>query len=100
VPSNIVSEGYFETLDVPILHGRDFKVTDNADSPRVGRRSQQFARKFFANADPIGKRFRLWRESGPLVEIVGWPDRARTFFPKRGAAGDLYLPLAQNPQTR
>ena len=100
VPSNIVSEGYFETLDVPILHGRDFKVTDNADSPRVAVASQQFARKFFANADPIGKRFRLWRESGPLVEIVGLARQSAYFFPSEAPQEILYLPLAQNPQSQ
>jgi macrolide transport system ATP-binding/permease protein len=100
VPANIVSEGYFETLNVPILQGRDFKVTDDADSPRVAIASQQFARKFFPNADPIGKRFRLWRESGPLVEIVGLARQSAYYFPSEPPQEILYLPLAQNPQTQ
>jgi predicted lysophospholipase L1 biosynthesis ABC-type transport system permease subunit len=62
--------------------------------------SQQFARKFFPNADPIGKRFRLWRESGPLVEIVGLARQSAYYFPSEPPQEILYLPLAQNPQTQ
>jgi predicted permease len=101
VPSNVVSEGYFETLDVPILRGRDFKVTDNADSPRVAIASQRFARTYFPNdANPIGKRFRLGRPSGPLVEIVGLARQSPYQFPSEPPQDVLYLPLAQNPQTQ
>jgi hypothetical protein len=100
VPSNVVSEGYFETLNVPILRGRDFKATDKADSPRVAIASQQFAHTFFPNADPIGKRFRLWRPSGPPVEIVGLATESKYYFPSEPPLEILYLPLAQNPQAQ
>ncbi|MGO9095412.1 MAG: ABC transporter permease [Bryobacteraceae bacterium] len=100
VPANIVSEGYFETLSVPILRGRDFQVTDNADSPRVAIASQQFARQYFPHADPIGKRFRLGRGSGPMVEIVGLARQSPYQFPGEPPQDILYLPLAQNPQTQ
>jgi macrolide transport system ATP-binding/permease protein len=100
VPTNIVSEGYFQTVNVPVLQGRDFKVTDKAESPRVAIVSEQFARKFFPNQDPVGKRFRLDGREGPLVEIVGLARQSQYFFLGEPPQDVLYLPLAQNPQTQ
>ncbi|MGC9970792.1 MAG: ABC transporter permease [Bryobacteraceae bacterium] len=100
VPANIVSEGYFETVDVPILQGRDFRMTDSADSPRVAIASEQFARKFYPNQDPVGKRFRLDGRDGPPVEIVGLAKQSKYFFLAEPPQDFLYLPLAQNPQTQ
>jgi predicted permease len=100
VPANIVSEGYFQTVNVPVLQGRDFKVTDNADAPRVAIASQHFARKFYPNQDPVGKRFRLDGRDGPPVEIVGLARQSQYYFLGEPPQDVLYLPLAQNPQTQ
>ena len=100
VPANIVSEGYFETVNVPILQGRDFKVTDNTDAPRVAIASQRFARKFYPNQDPVGKRFWLDGRNGPPVEIVGLARQSQYYFLGEPPQDVLYLPLAQNPQTQ
>ena len=100
VPANIVSEGYFQTVNVPVLQGRDFKVTDNADAPHVAIASQHFARKFYPNQDPVGKRFRLDGRDGPPVEIVGLARQSQYYFLGEPPQDVLYLPLAQNPQTQ
>ncbi|HEY6229658.1 MAG TPA: ABC transporter permease [Pyrinomonadaceae bacterium] len=73
-----ISDDYFKTLGVPILKGREFNQRDSVKAPGVVIVNQAFAKKFFPNEDPIGKRIKPgisttdqksdWRE---IVGIVG-----------------------------
>ena len=54
VRSNVVGPGFFTTLGVPILAGRDFADSDTATSPHVGIINQEFARRFLPNQNPLG----------------------------------------------
>ena len=67
-----IGPGYFAALGVPMVAGREFTEQDNRQAPRVAIINQTFARKYFGNANPIGKR--LWgvsqRKRYP-VQIVG-----------------------------
>jgi len=53
-----VSPGYFDTLETPILNGRDFSRSDTGNSTRVAIVNQNFARRYFGETDPLGKTFR------------------------------------------
>jgi predicted permease len=64
VMSNTVSEGYFDTLNVPIVKGRAFEVSDRAESRPVAIVNEMFARKYYPNQNPIGKRLRLKGANG------------------------------------
>jgi len=75
--SHIVSNGYFETAGVPLLRGRYFATSDSAGSQLVAIVNQAMAKRFWPNADPIGRRFRYgvpgespsaWRT---VVGVVG-----------------------------
>jgi macrolide transport system ATP-binding/permease protein len=98
VVSNTVSEGYFDTVGVPIMEGREFQVTDRADSRRVAVVNELFARKYYPNQTAIGKRFRLNSTSGPVIEIVGVAKQSKYFFLVEPLFEYVYLPLTQNPQ--
>ncbi len=54
VRSNVAGPGFFRTLGVPILAGRDFTDADTAASPHVGIINQEFARRFLPNQNPLG----------------------------------------------
>jgi predicted permease len=54
VRSNVVGPGFFSTLGVPILAGRDFADSDTASSPHVGIINEQFAQRFLPNMNPLG----------------------------------------------
>src|SRR5215472_3881353 len=55
-----VSPGYFATLEIPIIAGRDFNDHDTATSPKVAIVNQAFAKKFLPGAaPPIGQVFRV-----------------------------------------
>jgi len=70
---NEVSEGFFDTLGIPIVAGRDFNSHETPASPPVAIINQTMARKYFGSANPLGKHYRT-REGDHLtepVEIVG-----------------------------
>ena len=69
---NIVSPGYFETLQTKILSGRDFDEHDTAAAPKVAIVNEEFAKQFAKSANPVGMKFRVRRlQSTQLYEIVG-----------------------------
>jgi len=54
VRSNVAGPGFFTTLGVPVLAGRDFADSDTETSPHVGIINEQFAKRFFPNRNPLG----------------------------------------------
>ena len=96
--SNTVSENFFDTLKVPIVHGRGFQETDRADSRPVAIVNEQFARKYYPNQSPIGKRLRLKGDPDQILEIVGVARQSKYFFLVEPPVEYLYRPLSQNPQ--
>jgi predicted permease len=97
VSSVAVTDGYFNTMGIPILQGRAFERIDTAATPRVAVVNEQFGRKYYPNQNPIGKRFRLGGKTGPLVEIVGLAKQGTYMMPGELATDYLYLPAAQEP---
>ncbi len=95
--SNIVSDGYFATLGVPVVEGREFQLTDREDTPRVVIVNEEFARKWYPHQSAIGKRLRLNGPDGAFAEIVGVAKQSKYVFPIESPMEYLYLPLAQNP---
>ena len=53
---NEISAGYFRTLGVPLLAGREFTASDVAGAPQVAIVNEEFARKFNLGRDAVGKR--------------------------------------------
>jgi predicted permease len=70
-----ISPGYFQTMETPLLAGRDFNGNDTATSPKVAIVSESFVKKFLNGAqDAVGKQFRLWESPGkpePYYSVVG-----------------------------
>ena len=70
-----VGPGYFQTLEVPMMAGRDFDSRDKVGAPLAAIVNQAFARRFTNGANPVGQR--LWIAAAPgspdtLYEIVGF----------------------------
>jgi predicted permease len=66
-----VSPGYFETLGVPLLRGRDFSEQDHAEAPRVVIVSEAAARRFWPGQDAVGQRLRLHSADGSVRTVIG-----------------------------
>lgn len=69
---NYISPGYFKTLDVPILAGRDFRITDDAGAPKVAIVNEKFARQYF-HGNALGRHIGMGGDPGTKldIEIVG-----------------------------
>ncbi len=98
-----ISSGYFRTLRIPLLAGRDFSQQDGADGPLVVILSNSTAKKLFPNESPLGRQvlFGVDNGNGLVAEVVGvvgdvrsrelakvndvefyrpWPQRSFSFF--------------------
>ncbi len=89
--------GYFKTLDIPLVHGRDFGPHDQYTSPFVAIISQALARQSFAGEDPVGKQILYGLDSPQPMTIVGVVGDVRQNSPAALPGPTLYMPLAQHP---
>jgi len=63
----VVADGYFQTLNIPILRGRQFDATDSDSSRRVAIINQTMARTYWPNENPLGKSLKVDKP----YEVVG-----------------------------
>ncbi len=97
--SRLTVPRYFRDIGQPLLQGRDFSESDNADSPFVCIVSQSIAKRFWPNESSIGKRIRWGRMDGTrpwftIVGVVG--DMKAIADPRDGEVlGMIARPMAQ-----
>jgi putative ABC transport system permease protein len=68
------SPGYFETIHLPLLRGRNFTDVDGSPNREAAILTRDAAEHFWPGQDPIGKRFRIYDEKGKAgnwVTVVG-----------------------------
>jgi putative ABC transport system permease protein len=92
--ARFISPGYFATMGIPILKGRDFQPTDRAGAPLVMIVNQSLAQRLWPNQDPIGRHVNGSAPEGPKTVIGVVPD---LHFDGPAAPTDLefYQPMAQ-----
>jgi predicted permease len=92
---NMVSPGYFSTLGVRVITGREFTDADLLGAPKVAIVNQAFARKFNLGANPVGKRM---DESNKKydIEIVGLVRDAKYSDVKDQIPPVYFTPIAQD----
>jgi putative ABC transport system permease protein len=95
---NRASPGYFQTMGIQFIAGRDFTDGDTANSARVYIVNQAFAKKFFGNGSPIGKRIWSGRDEkkNPMWgEIVGEVANFHEQNPKEAVDPEFFTPYDQ-----
>lgn len=95
VLSSRIDEHYFDTLGLALLRGRDFRADDTRDAPKVAIVNEVFARHYWPNQDPIGKRVRLTERDNAWVQIVGLAKTSKYLFIAEPPTEFLYLPYRQ-----
>ena len=92
---NGVTDGYFETLGIPVLRGRTFDATDRKGSVPVVIVNETMAAKFWPDQDALGKRFRFFGEDD-MVEVVGVARDAKYNTLGEDPQSYIYRPLEQD----
>jgi predicted permease len=95
---SLASAGYFATIGIPLLRGRDFVDGDLYDRPFVVVISESVARQIFPNEDPIGHRIMCGLDAAPKwMTIVGVVGDVRQDSPAAQPGPTLYMPSRQHP---
>ncbi|HXW07679.1 MAG TPA: ABC transporter permease [Vicinamibacterales bacterium] len=96
---NAITPGWFTTMGIPLLSGRDFEPGDRTGGGAVAIVNETFAARFLLGQPPIGQTVRLGAPGGgtPYV-IVGLARDAVYRSPREGMVPTIYLPLAQREQ--
>jgi predicted permease len=106
-----ITPGYFEAMSVRLVSGRFFDERDAADAPKAVIVDERLARRFWPNADPIGRRMYEPSDDKDLtaitdktvwyrvVGVVG-EVKLRGLVEGVGETGAYYLPEAQSPSRR
>jgi predicted permease len=97
---DLVSDGYFHTMQIPLLAGRDFTVADTETSPQVMIVNQAFAEKYFPGENVLGKKLKPGAGNGspegpPWREIVGVVGNIRPAAMSREMEPTYFLPANQ-----
>jgi predicted permease len=92
---NATSPGWFGTMGIALLSGRDFNDRDRVGSPLVAIVNEAFVRRYLPGQPPIGQTLRVGSEDGPRYEIVGLAADAIYTAPRDGMLPTMYVPLAQ-----
>ncbi len=94
---NFVSPEYFKTMQIPILLGRDFRMTDGKTAPKVAIVNERFARKYFADGNPIGRHIGMGGDPGTKldIEIIGMVRDAKYESMRDEVPLEVYRPYHQ-----
>jgi putative ABC transport system permease protein len=94
----VVGPGYFHTMQIPFMKGRDFSDSDDARAPVVAVVNQEFARRFFPKSDAIGRQIKVDRGQNRKAEIVGIVGNVNDYIGQltpRPQIYESYLQMAQ-----
>jgi macrolide transport system ATP-binding/permease protein len=94
---NEVSPGYFATVGIPLVSGRDFTVADNNTSAPVAIVNTAMVSKFWDGKNANGRRLRL---NGRWLQVVGVAQVSKYESVSEAPQPFFYVPLLQNPSAR
>ena len=90
-----VGPEYFETVGMTILRGRGLTAQDGENAPRVAVINETFARYYFGDENPIGRRFGTDPDTSGQIEIVGVVKDAKYVSLREPALRTYYVPYFQ-----
>lgn len=94
---NVVGPGFFSTVGIPLVQGREFSSRDAVGAPKVTIINQAFAKQYFPEQNPIGRHFGDKGEKSTFkYEVVGVVADTRNLFLKKAAGPFFYQPLLQD----
>jgi predicted permease len=99
VEHNVVGNGYFDTMQIPLIAGRTFGPQDTATSQRVGVISERMARTMFPPGNPIGGHYHIGSPDNPYeIEVIGIVKDVKFNSLQEDPATLDYIPYTQRHQ--
>ena len=95
---NATTPGWFRTMGIPLVSGRDFGIGDRMGSPMVAIVNESFARRFLPGEQPVGRMVRLGGPGQTSYGIVGVVADAVYRTPREGMMPTIYLPVTQRKE--
>jgi predicted permease len=90
-----VRENFLEAMGIPLLAGRALSPQDDERAPRVVVVNQAFAKRFFPNESPLGKRFGFSANTANQIEIVGVAGDTKYTSLRDEIRPNIYIPWSQ-----
>lgn len=95
----VVSPGFFKTLGISLIEGRDVEWSDDDHRPRVAVLSRRLAQRLFHSDDPISKRIRIGTDPARQeIQVVGVVSDARLANVRTPDSLSVYVPFLQEPK--
>ena len=96
----VVTPGYFRTMRIPLLRGREVSEHDDSAAPPVVLVNRTLAQHFWPAEDAVGKRIRLGgpQSKSPWITVIGVVKDEEQSEWGAGANGEFYFPYRQNPE--
>ena len=91
----LISPGYFRTLNIPILHGRDFEIRDDRKSPSVAIVNQAFVNHLMDGDARFSKRIALASDPSRYRQIVGVVGNVHQLGVEKETIPEVFLPIYQ-----
>src|ERR1700745_2995968 len=89
---DLISPGFFDSMKIPLVEGRDFDLRDDARSLKVMIVNQEFVRRFLANGSAIGRKVHGW---GEWFTIVGVAKDSKYHRVTESPQPYFYIPVRQ-----
>jgi putative ABC transport system permease protein len=99
IETQYVTREYFAVVGIRIIRGQNFSPTDTSSSARVAIVNESFVRRYFPNADPIGKQLNFNidpKEKADWRRVIGVVGDVRDVELSKTAQPEIYLSLEQN----
>jgi putative ABC transport system permease protein len=93
----VATPGYFRTLGVPLVKGRDFNESDNGIAPLVTIVNEALARASFPGQNAIGRRIRTGYDGTVFMEIIAVAANVRSVDPAVPPQPQIFMPYEQHP---
>jgi putative ABC transport system permease protein len=90
----LICPGYFRTLGIPVVRGRDVEAADREPVVVINR---AMADRYWKDQNPIGHRIRIGRTEGPpWIRIVGVAENVKHFGLESDPVHEIFVPYRQN----
>ena len=93
--SMTVDRGFLDTLRIPLVEGRDFSITDRADSPPAAIVNQTLARRLWPGRSAIGRAFQFGCDHTRTLQVVGVARDSKIRSINEVTLPHVYLPFSQ-----